>query len=66
MHNEYNDDIFLKRKHVYYALEGEMNKILRRAQNDKKENRSLYIIEILKRIHPYDPLKGIISDAMLK
>ena len=60
MHNEYNDDIFLKRKHVYYALEGEMNKILRQAQNDKKENRSLIYknYRILKRIHPYNPPRG--------
>ena len=39
----------------------EMNKILRQAQNDKKENRSLYIIEILKVKHLCYPLEGIIG-----
>ena len=47
-------------------LSREINKILRQAQNDKKENRSLYIIEILKRIHSYNHLEGIIRDEMLK
>ena len=44
----------------------EMNKILRQAQNDKKENRSLYIIEILKVKHLCYPLEGIICNVMLK